>query len=211
MLGRTAAAAVALIALSACAGVEPAGRNARVSGAPVMAEAPARPTPQRALPPPQTTPAPQQQAAAAPPLQVPQTVAPPPQRTAPPQQVAAATPPPQQQVTPPPTPRTTPPPQPEVAAQGVSAPPLPRVRQRPSDEVVVPGVQERQVPPPQGDPRSVSQRMEDINAWDRCVMRVQAAFEDDPTRPSLESPEEVCSQSLGMATRTSVPDSRIRR
>ncbi|WP_395647126.1 hypothetical protein [Terricaulis sp.] len=209
MLGRVSAAAAALIALTACAGLEPAGRNARSGGAPVMAEAPPpRPAPQRTLPPPQTAPAPQQQAAAAPPppLQVPPAASPPPQQSAP-QQVAAL-PPPQQQTAPP---RTTPPPQPEVAAQGVSAPPLPRVRQRPSDEVVVPGVQERQVPPPAGDPRSVSQRMEDINAWDRCVTRMQASFESNPTRPQLETPEEVCSESLGMASRTAVPDSRIRR
>lgn len=50
--------------------------------------------------------------------------------------------------------------------------------------------------------------MQDINAWDRCVTHVQAAFESDPMRPQLDSPEEYCSQSLGMANRTAVPDSR---
>lgn len=208
---RVSAAAALIVLAAGCAGIEPAGRNARNSGAPVIADAPARPAPQRTLPPPQTTPVPQQQAAVAPP---PQQLPPPPQAapvtTPPPQQMAAVSPPPVQ-TAPSPAPRTAPPPQPEVAAQGVSAPPAPRPRPRASDDIVVPGVQERQVPPPAGDPRSVSERMQDINAWDRCVARVQAAGETDPTRPSLESPEEVCSQSLGMATRTAVPDSRIRR
>lgn len=211
MLGRVSAAAALIVLAAGCAGIEPAGRNSRNGGQPVVAEAPARPAPQRTLPPPQTTPAPQQQAAVTPP---PARQLPPPPQAAPvtpPQQMAAVTPPPVQ-VAPTPAPRTTtPPPQPEIAAQGVSAPPAPRPRAPANDDIVVPGVQERQVPPPAGDPRSVAERMQDINAWDRCVSRVQAAFETDPTRPQLNSPEDVCSQSLGMASRTSVPDSRIRR
>jgi hypothetical protein len=50
--------------------------------------------------------------------------------------------------------------------------------------------------------------MRDINAWDRCVTHVQSAFERDPMRPQLQSPEEYCSQSLGMTNRTAVPVSR---
>jgi len=77
--------------------------------------------------------------------------------------------------------------------------------------VVVPGVRERQVQPPSGDPRSNAERMQDIRAWDQCVMRVQGAAEADPMRPQLTTPEEYCSQSLGMASRTAVPQSRLER
>jgi hypothetical protein len=67
------------------------------------------------------------------------------------------------------------------------------------------------VRPPSGDPRTVTERMQDINAWDRCVTHVQAAFESDPLRPQLQSPEDYCSQSLGMANRDAVPESRMHR
>jgi hypothetical protein len=53
--------------------------------------------------------------------------------------------------------------------------------------------------------------MEDINSWDRCVTHVQAAFERDPMRPQLQSPEEYCAQSLGMTNREAVPESRAPR
>jgi hypothetical protein len=53
--------------------------------------------------------------------------------------------------------------------------------------------------------------MEDIRAWDQCVTRVQAAFESDPMSPQLDSPEEYCSQSLGMSDRDAVPLSRTER
>jgi hypothetical protein len=79
------------------------------------------------------------------------------------------------------------------------------------EQVIVPGVRERQVPPPGGDPRSTAERMEDIRAWDRCVMRVQGAAESDPLRPQLVTPEEYCRESLGMADRTAVPASRLER
>jgi hypothetical protein len=78
------------------------------------------------------------------------------------------------------------------------------------DEVVVPGQRERQITPP-GDPRSTSERMEDIRAWDQCVTRVQAAYERDPMRPQLDSPEQYCARSLGMADRDAVPMSRQER
>jgi hypothetical protein len=82
---------------------------------------------------------------------------------------------------------------------------------RSQDDIVVPGVRERQVRPPPGDARSDAERMEDINAWDRCVTHVQAAYERDPLRPQLTSPEEYCSESLGMANRTAIPLSRQER
>ena len=98
-----------------------------------------------------------------------------------------------------------------VAAPDVSAPaPTPRPASSGND-IVVPGEPERQVPPPQGDPRSLGERMEDIRAWDQCVTAVQAAFESDPMRPQLETPEDYCSHSLGMASRNAVPESRRRR
>lgn len=74
--------------------------------------------------------------------------------------------------------------------------------------IVVPGQREMQVQPPAGDPRSVAERTRDVRAWDQCVMSSQAAFESDPMRPQLDTPEEYCSRSLGMANRTSAPESR---
>jgi hypothetical protein len=53
--------------------------------------------------------------------------------------------------------------------------------------------------------------MEDVRAWDQCITTSQAAFERDPMRPQLDSPEEVCSRTLGMASRTAVPASRRQR
>jgi len=67
------------------------------------------------------------------------------------------------------------------------------------------------VRPPQGDPRSNEERMADIRAWDQCVIQVQSAFDADPMRPQLTTPEEYCRDSLGMAERTAVPLSRRRR
>jgi hypothetical protein len=76
------------------------------------------------------------------------------------------------------------------------------------NSVVVRGVAERPVPPPDTDPRSTSERMADIRAWDQCVMRIQNTSESDPLRPMLDTPEEVCRVRLGMASRQSIPDSR---
>jgi hypothetical protein len=143
----------ALAALAACAGVEPAGRNAGRAPAP------------------------------------------------PPQAAAQAEP-----AEPAPTPT------PSVVAPDVSAPaPTPPPERRAGDdEIVVPGAVETQVLPP-GDPRSNAERMEDIRAWDQCVTHVQAAYERDPMRPQLTSPEEYCRESLGMASRLAVPESRLQR
>lgn len=116
-------------------------------------------------------------------------------------------------------------PTPTVTAPPVSAP-APTVTAQPAapapqvepvttasndDDIVVPGARERQVQPPNGDPRSNGERMEDIRAWDRCVMRVQGAAEADPMRPQLDTPEDYCRQSLGMSNRTAVPESRLER
>lgn len=78
------------------------------------------------------------------------------------------------------------------------------------DAIVVPGQRDMQVQPPAGDPRSVAERTRDVRAWDQCVTASQSAFERDPMRPQLDSPEEYCSRSLGMADRTAVPESRRR-
>lgn len=171
----------ASIALAGCAGLQPAGRNAQ--------RAPA--------PPPVTSSAPTQ------------TVAPSPQATAP-----AQTAPSQADPTPAPQPETAP----SVAAPQVAVPttPAPQQRQQSTrsgggNDIVVPGQREQQVQPPAGDPRSMSQRMEDVRAWDRCVMEVQSAFESDPMRPQLDTPEDYCRRSLGMASRLAVPESRLRR
>lgn len=124
-----------------------------------------------------------------------------------------ALPPPVETRAPAPTPQTAPPapaPSPSVAAPNVSvAPPAPApARNDASGDIVVPGQTERQVPAPAGDPRSTAERMADIRAWDRCVMRIQGAGGDDPTRPQLDTPEEVCRGELGMSSRTAVPNSR---
>lgn len=202
MLGRVAAAA-ALIALAGCAGMESAGRNARTGEPTRVAATPAPPPPEArttpALPPPAQT------AAPAPVVAAPLVTAPPPSQAAPP--------PPQQSVqTPPPAPvqrADTPPPPPEQQVAAVQDRPV--AAGRTSEEVIVPGQLERQVPAPNGDPRSTSERMQDIRAWDQCVMRVQDVFDADPMSAQLEAPEEYCARSLGMANRTSVPESRRER
>lgn len=89
--------------------------------------------------------------------------------------------------------------------------PPPAVQTTPTadpNEVVVRGEVERQSAPPAGDPRSVSERMADVRAWDDCVVRAQNAAGGDPNRPSMDSPEEVCRARLGMSNRNAIPDSR---
>lgn len=106
-------------------------------------------------------------------------------------------------------------PSPPVAAPDVSVStpaPQPQSSARAGgNDIVVPGQREQQVQPPAGDPRSTAQRMEDVRAWDRCVMEAQSAFESDPMRPQLNTPEEYCRRNLGMASRLAVPESRLRR
>lgn len=196
MFGRMTLLA-ALVALAACANVTPAGRNARAGGMEAPPEPPrvvattpqpVRPAPLPVLPPPSSAPA----------------------ASAPAPRPALVTPPAAVPMTQAPAPSAAPV-APPVAAPSVAAPaadrPPPR---RSNDEDVVVQGPARQITPP-GDQRTESERMQDINSWDRCVTHVQAAFESDPMRPQLQTPEEYCAQSLGMANRTSVPISRQAR
>ena len=101
----------------------------------------------------------------------------------------------------------------DVAAEGVTFEPSPRAPAPPSEPrdpngVTVSGSVERQIAPPDGDPRSVSERTADIRAWDQCVTRAQNAAMGDPNRPDLTTPEELCRGRLGMSSRSAVPDSR---
>ncbi len=201
MIGRMAIVALA-VGLAGCAGLEPAGRNARSSGPAPTASAP---PPQRttALPPPQTSQPPQATTPA--PQPAPQLTVPPAAQREQPAPVAT-TPPPQR------TQPTTPP----VAAPQVSVPAPAQETAAPSrprsadEDIVVPGQVTTQVPPPAGDPRTNEERRADIRAWDQCVMQVQNAFDSDPMRPQLTTPEEYCSTSLGMSGRTAVPIGRRR-
>jgi hypothetical protein len=113
--------------------------------------------------------------------------------------------------TPSPAPAPVPAPEPSVAAPNVAVatPPPPRPRSG-DDDIVVRGEFEP-IPQPEGDFRSRAQRNEDIRAWDQCVTTVQAAYESDPMSPQLETPEEYCARSLGMADRNAMPQSRLRR
>lgn len=122
-----------------------------------------------------------------------------------PQDGAPAPPPPVYQQAPAPAPQG------DVAAPGVSvATPTPAPpRDERGGDITVPGQVEQQVQPPRGDPRTALERMEDIRAWDRCVMRVQGVAESNPTRPIMDQPEELCSRELGMADRTAVPARRL--
>lgn len=97
-------------------------------------------------------------------------------------------------------------PAPNAAASNVTTPaPSPTTGSN-DEEVVVPGQVTRQLPTP-ADPRTTTQRMADIRAWDDCVLRLQGRAED-PTRPQLDPPEEICRRTLGMSERTAVPNSR---
>lgn len=82
----------------------------------------------------------------------------------------------------------------------------------PADDnnIVVQGQARAQAIAPDGDPRSVDQRRADMRSWDQCVMQVQSAFDADPMRPQLTTPEEYCATSLGMADRNAVPAGRRR-
>ena len=192
MIGRLAIVALA-VGLASCAGLEPAGRNARGGPSPTATAStptPSRNTPPVALPPPQaTTPAPQATTA---PQQRPPLAVPPSQQTAP----VAAPPPP-------------------VAAPQVTVPtPAPSQPARalsPDDDIIVRGQVQTQVPAPAGDPRSNEERRADVRSWDQCITQVQSAFDGDPMSAQLTTPEEYCAQSLGMSGRTAVPFSRRQR
>ncbi len=100
---------------------------------------------------------------------------------------------------------------PPVVAFELAPAAAPAPRRSDEDEIVIPGQSQRQIPAPDGDPRSRLERREDVRAWDRCVTDVQGAFESDPMGPQLQSPEEVCRASLGMTGRGAVPESRRQR
>ena len=128
--------------------------------------------------------------------------------------------PPPSYVPPPPSSQTyTPPPQPvqraqaapPVAAQSVAAPPPPPQQQADPDADVTVQAPARQLEAPRGDSRSVSERREDMQTWDHCILAVQQTYESDPTEPVLDTPEDVCRRQLGQASRTAVPTSRLVR
>ena len=201
MIGRVVIVALA-VGLAGCAGLEPAGRNARSSGPVAAAPTPQRSAPQQtaALPPPQQAPTPQPQVSQTPqPAQ--QLAVPPAAQRQQPAPVAAA-----------PPPQRTQPSAPPVAAPNVTAPtpaPTQPARARSSDDdIVVQGQVQNQVRPPVGDPRTNEERRADIRSWDQCITQVQSAFDSDPMNPQLTTPEEYCSSSLGMADRRSVPIAR---
>lgn len=194
-------AAAALIALAGCAGMESAGRSSRTGEPTRVASAPPAVTP---------APTPAPAAAPAPVVRAPAPTQP---ATAPPP--AAQTPAPSV-ATPPPAQARAPVASPAPAQRAATTPPPTDEDDEPvatasRGDVIVPGARQRQVPAPGGDPRSNAERMQDIRAWDQCVMRVQAAGAADPLRPQLTTPEEYCRTSLGMANRTSVPASRLER
>lgn len=202
MIGRLVIVALA-VGLSACAGLEPAGRNA--SRSPRATASTPAPTPA----PPSPTPAPP-----VPAVVVERPLPPPPQVATPPAAPVAnptpAAPTPQRAAAPVETP--------QVAAPRVTAPPpttpaptAPRQQASTEEDIVVPGQVRTQVPAPQGDPRSNEERRADVRSWDQCVMQVQNAFDADPMRPQFTTPEEYCASSLGMADRTAIPISRQQR
>jgi len=107
--------------------------------------------------------------------------------------------------------QTAPAQQPSIAAPSLSvAPPPPQPRADDNADVTV-QAPARQVQAPRGDPRSVSERREDVQRWDTCVMQVQQTYASDPLEPETETPEEVCQRQLGQANRNSVPTSRLVR
>lgn len=75
-----------------------------------------------------------------------------------------------------------------------------------NEEIIVTAPQlEIPVPPPRGESRSISERMESRHAWDRCALRAQSALDADPFGFQSEAPEESCSRALGMSDRDSRP------
>ncbi len=89
----------------------------------------------------------------------------------------------------------------DVATEALADPAPPPEAGDP-DDIRVPG-QNEPTPLPPGDPRTGDQRMADIRAWDRCVMRAQAQMTDGQPGRLQESPEELCRRALGMRDRTS--------
>lgn len=90
---------------------------------------------------------------------------------------------------------------------------LPPKEKEPDDgSVNVPGTIDRPVVAPDGDPRTPDQRRRDARAYDRCVNKAAARQSDNArANPVGADPEEYCRSRLGMASRNSIPDSRLKR
>lgn len=86
-------------------------------------------------------------------------------------------------------------------------------KEEPDDGTVnVPGTIDRPVVAPDGDPRTPDQRRRDARAYDRCVNKAAARQADnDRANPVGSDPEEYCRARMGMASRDSIPDSRLKR
>jgi hypothetical protein len=96
---------------------------------------------------------------------------------------------------------------------GVITLPTPPKEPEPDDDsIIVQGTLERPVAPPDGDFRTPDQRRRDARAYDRCINRVSGRqSENAVANPVAADPEEYCRTRLGMASRTSIPDSRLKR
>jgi hypothetical protein len=96
---------------------------------------------------------------------------------------------------------------------GVITLPAPPKEPEPDDgSITVPGVLDRPVTPPDGDFRTPDQRRRDARAYDRCINRAAARQSDNAFgNPVGADPEEYCRARMGMASRDSIPDSRLKR
>ncbi|MFZ4072002.1 MAG: hypothetical protein ACOYJ6_18120 [Caulobacterales bacterium] len=63
-------------------------------------------------------------------------------------------------------------------------------------------------PTPPGDTRSVAERREDRQAFDRCVIKAQAQLDKRGPSAITQSPEEICYRQMGMRDRRDVPMSK---
>lgn len=96
---------------------------------------------------------------------------------------------------------------------GVITLPAPPKEPEPDDDSInVPGTLERPVAPPDGDFRTPDQRRRDARAYDRCINRAASRQSDNAiANPVGADPEEYCRSRMGMASRDSIPDSRLKR
>jgi hypothetical protein len=96
---------------------------------------------------------------------------------------------------------------------GVITLPAPPKEEEPDDDsVVVPGTIDRPAVSPDGDPRRPDERRRDARAYDRCISKAAAKQADnDRANPVGLDPEEYCRARMGMASRDSIPDSRLKR
>jgi len=80
------------------------------------------------------------------------------------------------------------------------------------DTITVPGAIDRPVEAPDGDPRTPGQRRSDARAYDRCINKAASRQSDNAVaNPVGADPEDYCRERMGMASRDSVPDSRLKR